>query len=236
MLAMGVLLAVIERQRSNLGQVIDVAMMDGASYVALPLFKWLQPGGILPTTDDGRLDVTQSILHQAAPWGDTYECKCGGWFAVQALEPQFYREMLHCLGLRDDDPSLPARSDTDAWPELRSRFADIFRTKTRDEWEVVFRGTDACGAPVLSTVEAAKHPHAVARGSFAPTPGMPGLFEPVPAPWLGRTPGYLPRPRPTPGGNTAQVLAENGFSDAEIGALLRNGDAVDTSTAGTARL
>jgi alpha-methylacyl-CoA racemase len=144
MLAMGVLLAVIEGHTSGKGQVIDVAMTDGAAYVALPLYKWLQPGGLLPTDDDGRLDPTQSVLHSAAPWGDVYTCKCGGWFSVQALEPQFYVALLRCLGLPEDGEGLPARSDVDEWPVLASRFREIFLTKTRDEWEAIFRGACCC--------------------------------------------------------------------------------------------
>ena len=105
---------------------------------------------------------------------------------MQALEPQFYRALLRCLGLPEDGAGLPERSDVDEWPALASRFRDIFLTKTRDEWEAVFRGTDACGAPVLSASEAARHPHAVARGSFAPTPGLRDHYEPAPAPQLSR--------------------------------------------------
>jgi len=63
--------------------------------------------------------------------------------------------------------------------------------RTRDEWADIFYGTDACCVPVLNIEEAAAHPHNVARGSFAPTPGREGKFEPAPAPKLSRTPGHL---------------------------------------------
>ena len=73
------------------------------------------------------------------------------------------------------------------------------------------------------------HQHNVARGNFAPTPEWPGLFEPMPAPQLSRTPGYKPRPKPKAGGDTHAVLVEMGFSDSDISNLLNNKFAIDTS-------
>ena len=73
MLAMGVLLAHIEREKSGKGQVIDVAMVDGANYISLPVFKWLQMGTILREKDErGHLDSEMSALHQAPHWCGVY--------------------------------------------------------------------------------------------------------------------------------------------------------------------
>ena len=77
---------------------IDVAMTDGANYVALPLFKWMQPGGFLPTREDGHLDAAMSTLNQGPHWSTTYTCSCGGWVTVQCMEPQFYKILLERLG------------------------------------------------------------------------------------------------------------------------------------------
>merc|ERR1719502_1630443 len=90
-------------------------------------------------------------------------------------------------------PGLPHQNDRSAWPWMKARFASIFATKTRDEWGDIFYGTDACCVPILTHAEAAVHPHNVARGSFSPTPGQPGKYEPNPAPKLSRTPGSTPR-------------------------------------------
>ncbi|CAE8690355.1 unnamed protein product, partial [Polarella glacialis] len=109
------------------------------------------------------------------------------------------------------------------------RFAAVFRTRTRDEWAEIFRGTDACCVPVLNAHEAATHPHSRARGSFAPTPGAEGLFEPAPAPKLSRTPGHLPRLGPIPGADTRAVLSESGFSENEVAGLLKSGAASEAS-------
>jgi len=231
-LAMGVLLALLERHRSGQGQVIDAAMIDGANYTALPLFKWAQTG-FVPVGSDGHVKSSDFILCQAPHWSDIYLCKpdpakpgTRQYMSVQAIEPQFYAELLKGLGL-SGDKDLPAQFDRSAWQRMKQRFADIFLTKTRDEWAEAFRGKDACCVPVLNASEAAVHPHNVKRGSFAPTPGSKGLFEPAPAPKLSRTPGFQPRPGPAPGGHTRQVLAELGFSSEEVAGLFEQAVAAD---------
>lgn len=220
MMAMGVLLAVIERHTSGKGQVIDAAMVDGANYAALPLFKWVQ-SGFMPTRADGQIDTDSSVLHQAPHWVHIYECSDGKWVSVQAIEPAFYKLLLKGIGLGEE--KLPHQGDYSSWPWMKKRFECIFKSKTRDEWASIFYGQDACVAPVLTITEAAQNPHMVKRGSFAPTPGKPGEFEPAPAPKLSRTPGSNPRPGPTPGGHTRQVLQEYGFSADSVGDLLKGG-------------
>ena len=86
MLAMGVLLAHIEREKSGKGQVIDVAMVDGANYISLPVFKWLQMGTILREKDErGHLDSEMSALHQAPHWCGVYV-----WCSITYLPIHIY--------------------------------------------------------------------------------------------------------------------------------------------------
>eukprot|EP00971_Amphidinium_carterae_P047728 939971-Amphidinium_carterae.1 len=106
MMVIGVLLAYIERLRSGRGQVVDAAMVDGASYIALPLFKWAQAAKFLPVKADGHIDAERFVLCQAPHYVDTYLCKEDGgkpgtkqYMSVQAIEPQFYAELLRGLGL-----------------------------------------------------------------------------------------------------------------------------------------
>lgn len=219
MLAMGVLLAVIERQKSGLGQVIDVAMIDGANYVALPLFKWQQAGMIVPSLENGHVDKEKFFLNQAPHYCGIYQCADGEWVSVQAIESQFYKLLLQGLFPRGVPSDLPKQMDSSSWKWMKARFEAIFATKTRDEWAKIFYGVDACVVPVLTSREASKHPHHVQRKSFAPTPGLEGMFEPVPAPRLSRSPGLLPRPNPTPGEHTRDVLLEYGLSTAQVDKL-----------------
>mmetsp|Transcript_95899 Transcript_95899/g.150909 ORF Transcript_95899/g.150909 Transcript_95899/m.150909 type:complete len:403 (-) Transcript_95899:20-1228(-) len=235
MLAMGVMLALLERQRSGKGQVVDAAMIDGANYISLPLYKWHQ-SGFMPKLQDGHMDASSFILTQASHFVDSYLCKedpkkpgTKQYMSVQSIEPQFYAALLKGMGL-DQEKNLPHQFDKAAWPWMKVRFASIFATRTRDEWAEIFYGTDACCVPVLNAAEAASHPHNVARGSFAPTPGSDGLFEPAPAPKLSRTPGYDPRPSPVPGAHTRAVLAECGLQEAEIDTLFEKKDVAESKS------
>jgi len=233
MLAMGVLLSLLERGKSGKGQVVDAAMVDGANYIALPIHKLAQLNAFVPVRPDGHLDTSGSQLNQAPHWSEAYRCKPDPknpdkveYMSVQAIEPQFYKELLKGLGL-ENEQGMPKRGDTSSWPWMKARFAGIFLTKTRDEWADIFYGTDACCVPILTPTEAAAYPHNIKRGTFAPTPGRPGFHEPLPAPKLSRTPGHAPRPTAVPAGDTKTVLGEFGLSGEEVAVLLASGVAVE---------
>ncbi len=159
-----------------------------------------------------------NLLDGGAPFYDTYETADGGYVAVGALEPQFYAALLSGLGLSGTD--LPQQNDRAGWPVLRARFAEVFATRTRDEWAAVFAGSDGCVAPVLSAAEAPMHPHNASRGTFA---DVGGLVQPAPAPRFGRSAPDAPSPPPRPGADTDAVLADLGVAPAEIAALRASG-------------
>jgi alpha-methylacyl-CoA racemase len=131
--------------------------------------------------------------------------------AVGALEPKFWAELVERAGLRIEE--LPPQDDRERWPELRRRLSEVFRGRTRDEWSRIFAGGDACVAPVLSLAEAPGHPHLAARSTFV---AVGGVVQPAPAPRFSRTPGAIQGPPPQPGADTSAVLADWGFSAAEI--------------------
>jgi alpha-methylacyl-CoA racemase len=177
--------------------------------------------------------MSKAVLNQAPHFCESYECKpdpkkpsTKQYMSVQAIEPQFYAQLLKGLGM-DKMDGMPGQMDRTAWPWMKTRLAGVFQTKTRDEWADIFYDTDACAVPVLNATEAALHPHNVARGTYAPTPGSPGVFEPAPAPKLSRTPGFSPRPNPTPGGDTRTVLSEFGFGVEEVAALFKTNAAAE---------
>src|SRR5699024_1104735 len=119
------------------------------------------------------------------------ECADGGYFAVGAIEPQFWAQLLAGLGL--DPDALPGQHDAGRWPELRKALTDAFAAKTRDEWAEVFDGTDACATPVLTFAEASENPHVAARGILAE---VDGVTQPMPAPRFSRTPAGVPSAPP----------------------------------------
>ncbi|MFI6071395.1 CaiB/BaiF CoA transferase family protein [Actinoplanes sp. NPDC051343] len=183
LLAVGVLAALVSREHTGRGQVVDAAMVDGAGLLtaflhgAMASGIWTGPRG-------------SNLLDGGAPFYDTYSTADGQYVAVGAIEPQFYAALLRGLGL-DSDPSLPGQHDVAGWPVLRSRFATAFATRTRDEWAEVFDAVDACVAPVLSPSEAPDHPHMKSRSSFVT---VDGVTQPAPAPRFSRTPAAPPSP------------------------------------------
>ena len=204
LLAFGMVCALLEAQRSGFGQVVDAAMIDGASLLTT-MFWGMQAAG--QWSDDRGTNV----LDSGAPWYDSYETKDGKFVAIGAIEPKFYAELIERLGVADE--SLPDQNDRAGWPALRKRFAAAFRARTRDEWSRVFDGSDACLAPVLTFREAAEHPHALARNAHL-TIGK--VTQPAPAPRFSRTPGAVRRPPPERGAGGREALRDWGFSPEEV--------------------
>lgn len=178
-LVAGVLAALLEKARSGKGQVVDAAMVDGASMLAAPFFGFLAAG----IWRDRR---GSNLLDSGTPFYDTYECADARHVAVACLEPQFFAEFCRLLPL--DDRFAAAQYDQRLWPQMRAAIAGRFRERPRDEWAALFEATDACVAPVLSLGEAPAHPHNRARQAHV-TAG--GLTRPAPAPRFSRTPGAV---------------------------------------------
>jgi alpha-methylacyl-CoA racemase len=204
-LAFGMACAMLEAKNSGKGQVVDAAMTDGAASL-MALFYGLKAMGMW---QDTRGD---NLLDGGAHFYGTYETKDGKWIALGPIEPQFYRELLEKTGITD--PTFAAQMDRSTWPALKEKLAAVIKTKTRGEWDVVFEGSDACYAPVLSLIEAPKHPHNVARETFVE---IDGVIQPAPAPRFSRT-----KPKvqgPPAGANNDIALSAWGFSENEIAAL-----------------
>jgi alpha-methylacyl-CoA racemase len=194
-LAFGVVAALYERDRSGLGQVLDVAMVDGVASL-LTSVCMLDAMGLWSTKRGG------NWLDGSAPWYRPYLTADGRYVTVGALEPQFYAHLLERLGL---DPDEWPEWDTARWPAMNERLEAIFAARTLGEWCEILDGTDVCFAPVLTVDEAATHPHLAARGTYVEHDGR---LQPAPAPRFSRTPGAIRRPPPWPGQHTAEVRRE----------------------------
>ena len=195
-LVFGVLAAVIERGISGKGQVVDAAMVDG-----VPAMMGLIHG--LLARGHWTEERASNWLDGAAPFYRCYACADGEFISVGALEPQFHALLLEKAGLPAEHQD--TQNDPRQWAARRSDYAEVFASKTRDEWAAIFEGTDACVAPVLRFSEAAQHPHMAARGTFQ-SPN--GVLQSAPAPRFSRS---VCREIETPravGGATEQVLQE----------------------------
>jgi len=215
LLAFGIACALLESRASGRGQVVDAAMIEGAGLLSTMMWglraadRWSDARGV-------------NVLDSGAPWYDTYATSDGGFFAVGAIEAKFYAELLQRLGLADE--ALPAQHDRDGWPALRARFTQVFAERTREEWERVFAGSDACAFPVLSFGEATTHPHAVARGAHVE---LDGVTQPAPAPRFSRTAAQVRRRPPERGARGREALREWGFDDDAIAKLRELGAGFD---------
>jgi alpha-methylacyl-CoA racemase len=204
LLGFGIACALLEGSRSGKGQVVDAAMVEGASLLAAMFHGFLKVGEWSETRG-------ANILDTGAPWYDVYETRDAKYVSIGAIEAKFYAELLSRLNLRAED--LPGQYERARWPEMREVFARAFRTKTRDEWCAIFEGSDACFAPVLSFSESRNHPHNAARASFVDVAGVP---QPAPAPRFSRTPGAVRGAPPERGEGGRAALAEWGFSATEV--------------------
>lgn len=177
--AFGIVAALYERQRSGKGQVVDAAIVDGAT--SLMSFFFGVRGRPYFTTERG-----QGMLGGAAHFYRCFECSDGKEVSVGAIEPQFYAEMLAKSGA----PAELAEGQMNPadWDANTDKLEALFKTKTQAEWCALLEGSDACFAPVLDLEEARDHPHMKARDAYVEHEGE---WHSAPAPRFSRTPGAV---------------------------------------------
>lgn len=213
-LAMGMLAAVVNAQRTGRGQVVDVAMTDGSASLMSMMYGFKASG----MWQDKR---ASNMLDGGAHFYDTYETKDGKWISIGSIEPQFYALLRDKAGL--SDAAYDAQHDRSKWPSLKAEITAVFKTKTRDEWDALMSGTDVCYGPILSLEEAPSHPHNVARNTFVE---IDGVVQPNVAPRFSATKSEIQGPpSEDPGRDTDSVLAAFGFSADDI-ATLKAQDAI----------
>ena len=206
LLAVGMLAALREAERSGQGQVVDAAMTDGSALLATMMFELLGRGQW--TEERG-----SNLNDGGAPFYAVYETADVRHMAVGALERPFFETMMKVVGL--DPDAVPDHNDRACWPQLRAQLTEAFRARTRDDWAAAFAGLDACVSPVLSLSEAAAGPVGFVD--------VDGHRQPAPAPRFSRTPPVPPRGSPDPGVHTDEVLLECGFERGQIDAMRQSG-------------
>jgi alpha-methylacyl-CoA racemase len=181
-LVVGVLAALLEARTSGKGQVVDAAMCDGAASLMSMFFDFAAIG----RWTEGR---ESNFLDGGAHFYGVFECACGNFISIGSIEPQFYALLRQLAGL--SDVAFDHQMDRTAWPALKTKLTEVFKSKTRDEWCRIMEGTDVCFAPVLTMTEAPLHPHMAARKTFV---HRHGATQPAPAPRFSRTPSAIREP------------------------------------------
>lgn len=207
MLAMGIVAAVLAARQSGEGQIVDAAMVDATAILMTMMYELLGRG----QWDERR---EANMNDGGAHFYDVYETADNKYVSVAAMEPKFFEELLQRMDL--DPAEFAHQWDKSQWPAAKKRLADVFRTRTRQEWCELLEGTDACFAPVLTMSEAIHHRHNVARGMFTE---VDGIVQPAPAPRFSRTPLGVKRPSAKPGQHTDEILLESGLDADKVAGL-----------------
>ena len=177
--AFGIMAALYERERSGKGQVVDAAIVDGAT--SLMSFFFGVRGRPFITTERGK-----GMLGGAAHFYRCFTCADGKEISLGAIEPQFYAEMLAKAGAPEE--LAQGQMNPANWDDYTDKLAALFATKTQAEWCALLEGSDACFAPVLDLDEARDHPHMKARAAYVEHEGE---WHTAPAPRFSRTPGVV---------------------------------------------
>lgn len=200
----GVLAALLERNTSNRGQVIDAAMTDGTASLLSPFFGLMAMNMWTTDRESNKLDG-------GAHYYGSYECSDGKYISIGSIEPKFYALLLSKCGISDEE--FLAQQDQQAWPSLREKLIALFKTETREHWCKLMEGSDVCFAPILDLSEAPNHPHNKARDTYV---NFDGVTQPAPAPRFSRTQSEIQSSAAMVGEHTEQILADWGYSESEI--------------------
>lgn len=209
----GILAALIQAGRTGKGDIVDAAIIDGTNsmmsilHMLSGLGQWTPERGV-------------NLLDGARPYYRCYATQDEKFMAVGPLEPQFFAEMLRLLDV--DKSAYGGQNDASKFADQHALLERVFASKTRDEWAVIFDGTDACVTPVLTYDEAPNHPQNSARGGLR----KQGAFvHPRPAPVFSDS--ELDPDFHVPGANDAaeEIFAELGYDAEKIAALRGSGAA-----------
>ena len=211
LLAYGMVCGLLEVTKSNEGQVIDAAMVDGTAAL-MAMFYSMSASGAFDTQRG------TNLLDGGAHFYDTYETADGEHVSIGSIEPQFYALLMEKAGL--DAEYFQPQMNKGRWGELKAKLTEVFLTKTQAEWCDIMEGSDVCFAPVLNLIDAATHPHNVARNSYQE---VAGVLQQAPAPRFSRTPAAAIQAPRVPGEDSASVLADFGLTATEVAQLTERG-------------
>lgn len=206
-LVVGILSAILETKTSGKGQVIDTAITDGSAHL-MSMFYTLSNVNAWNTSRAG------NMLDGGVPYYGSYATADGKFVSVGPIEPQFFAEMIEKTGMPES--FIKDQNNPKAWGEMKKVFSQTFQSKTRDEWDAIFYGSDACVVGILDYEEAIHNEHNKARGTYIE---IDGTYQPAPAPRFSRSQCATPEAPHAEGVDTRSVLAQWGFSAEEISAL-----------------
>jgi len=207
----GILAALVAREKTGKGDIVDAAIIDGTS--SLMSFIYNMHGSKL-----WQPEREGNLLDGAAPFYRCYKTSDDKFVAVGCIEPQFFAAMTEKLPLELDNYG--PQMDRKKWPEQHSMLEAIFAAETRDHWEQLFALTDACVTPVLDYIEATAHPVNTARDAHIV---QDQWMHPQVAPRLQSQELATSFQIPVTGEAIRQLLYEAGYEERAIDDLLASG-------------
>ena len=212
--ALGILVALRERERSGQGQLVDCSMFDGSlAWLALVAADALAGG----SPGRGRLPLAGSLTCYRP-----YAC-ADGYVTLGALEPKFWAAFCHGVARED----LLGHAFDPPGSDAHRAVSEIFAARTREQWRSFASDHDCCLEPVLDLEEALASEQVAARELVIELeqPGVAGPVRLLGPPFkLSRTPAQpTRRPGPGLGEHTVAILREAGYSEAEVETMLDGG-------------
>ncbi len=209
--AIGILTALIARDRTGRGQYVDISMTDGVvNLLAAALSESYGSGEFVRR---GRHRLTGGVPHY-----NVYECADGGYLSIGANEPWFYDNFCVAIGRPD---LAGTQADVGRRQEVSDAFRAAIKTRTRDEWFALLREKDVCAAPVYDLDEIEHDPQLRARQMIVelPHPEFGTVKQVGISVKLSDTPGAIRSTSAARGEHTDRVLHEAGLSAVEIETL-----------------
>jgi crotonobetainyl-CoA:carnitine CoA-transferase CaiB-like acyl-CoA transferase len=154
--AVGILAALVARDKSGEGQYVDVSMTDAVVALLMPILLPCLLGETV--SEEGESTATGE---EPRPWYNVYETKDGKYISIGCVEPWFYENLCRILGREDFIEHQYAEGEKR--DEIARYFKKMFLTKTRDEWMDILSREGTCAAPVYSPEEVVTDPHFLAR-------------------------------------------------------------------------
>ena len=213
--AIGILAALMARERTGKGQHVDIAMTDGViSLMHAEAASYFATGKV-----PGLGDI---LMFGGAHHYNIYETKDGKYVSLGALEPWFYENLCKTVGREDFSPH---EFNEQKWGEMAAAFREIFLTKTRDEWVELLRQTDTCVAPVYAVDEVFSDPQVLHRKMLVEVdhPTLGKVKQVGISIKLSETPGAVKSVAPRPGQHTDELLLNLGYARESIEGLRKSG-------------
>ena len=203
-LIFGILAALYERQRSGIGQVVDVAMVDGVSAMMSVFHTSFARGEFSEKRASNMLDG-------GAPYYRCYKTLDEKDISVGPIEPKFFAEFVRLAELPEN--FLREQNVKELWEDQQVLLEKVFSTKTLSEWAQIFNASDACVMPIIPISEVPLNKHNKERNAYIK---INEVVQPAPAPRFGRTPAGYPNAPVGSGANNKEILSEIGFSNKDI--------------------